>query len=79
MSVVGTPDAQQDRADGWDYTSADSPRTAARMDEILSDAAARLSRNPMLGKPGSIPDTRELIPHESIAWGTRSTAKPCGY
>jgi plasmid stabilization system protein ParE len=38
---------------------------AARMDEILSDAAARLAQHPMLGKPGTIPGTRELIPHES--------------
>jgi plasmid stabilization system protein ParE len=35
------------------------------MDEIFSDAAARLTQHPMLGKPGTIPGTRELIPHES--------------
>ncbi len=64
MWVVWTPDAQQDRADVWDCIAADNPHAAARMDEIFSDAAARLTRQPMLGKPGTIPGTRELIPHE---------------
>ena len=35
------------------------------MDEIFSDAAAWLIQHPMVGKPGKIPGTRELIPHES--------------
>lgn len=65
MRVVWTPEAQQDRADVWDYIAADNPRAAGRMDEIFSDAAARLIQHPMLGKPGKIPGTRELIPHES--------------
>lgn len=51
MRVVWTPEAQQDRADVWDYIAADNPRAAARMDEIFSDAAARLIQHPMLGKP----------------------------
>ncbi len=48
----------------WDYIAADNPRAAARMDELFSDAAARLAEYPMLGRPGKIPGTRELIPHE---------------
>ena len=35
------------------------------MDELFSDATARLTEYPNLGKPGKIPGTRELIPHES--------------
>jgi plasmid stabilization system protein ParE len=42
--VVWTPEAQQDRADVWDYIAADNPRAAARMDELFSDAAALLGR-----------------------------------
>ncbi len=34
------------------------------MDALFSDAAARLAEHPKLGKPGKIPGTRELIPHE---------------
>ncbi len=65
MRIVWTPEAQQDRSDVWDYITADSPSAAARMDELFSDAAARLAQHPMLGQPGKIPGTRELIPHES--------------
>ena len=41
MRVIWTPEAQQDRADVWDYIAADNPRAAARIDELFSDAAAR--------------------------------------
>lgn len=64
MRVVWTPEAQQDRAEVRDYIAADNLRAAVRMDEIFSDAAAKLTRYPMLGKPGTIPGIRELIPHE---------------
>ena len=49
----------------WDYIAVDNPRAAARMDELFSDAAARLAEHPKLGKQGRISGTRELIPHES--------------
>jgi plasmid stabilization system protein ParE len=52
--VVWTPEAEQDRAEIWDYIAADNPK-----------AAARLGEQPRLGKVGRIPGTRELIPHES--------------
>lgn len=58
------PEAQQDRADVWDYIAADNPRAAARMDALFSDAAASLAEHPHLGRAGKIPGTRELIPHE---------------
>ena len=35
------------------------------MDEIFSDVTVRFTQHPMLGKLGTIPGTRELIPHES--------------
>lgn len=65
MKVIWTPEAQQDRADVWVYIAADNLRAAARMDELFSDAAARLTDHPRLGRPGKIAGTRELIPHES--------------
>ena len=65
MRVVWTPEAQQDRNDVWSYIAADNPRAAARMDELFSEAAARLASFPQLGKAGRIAGTRELIPHES--------------
>jgi addiction module RelE/StbE family toxin len=63
--VVWTPEAEQDRIDIWEYISADNPGAAACMDILFSNAAARLSAHPMMGKAGKIPGTRELIPHES--------------
>lgn len=65
MRVIWTPEAEQDRADVWDYIATDNPHAAARMDEFFSSAAASLAEHPKLGKPGKIPGTRELIPHES--------------
>ena len=65
MRVVWTPEALQDRVDVWDYIAADSPRAAARMDELFSGAAAKLADHPKLGRPGTIQGTRELVPHES--------------
>jgi addiction module RelE/StbE family toxin len=65
MKVVWTPEAQQDRADIWDYIATDNPHAAIRMDELFSDAATRLATHPMIGQRGKVPGTRELIPHES--------------
>jgi toxin ParE1/3/4 len=65
VRVIWTPEAQEDRADVWDYIAADNPHAAARMDALFSDAAAGLAEHPKLGRPGKIPGTRELIPHES--------------
>ncbi len=65
MRVIWTPEAEQDRADIWDFIAADNPHAAARMDELFSDAAARLAEHPKLGKQGNISGTRELIPHAS--------------
>lgn len=65
MRVVWTREAEQDRDDVWEYIAADSVSAAARMDELFSDAAAQLADFPELGRPGKIPGTRELIPHEN--------------
>ncbi|RVC77660.1 type II toxin-antitoxin system RelE/ParE family toxin [Mesorhizobium sp. M4A.F.Ca.ET.022.05.2.1] len=65
MRVIWTPEAEQDRADIWSYIAADSPSAAARMDQLFSDAVARLADFPKLGRTGKITGTRELIPHES--------------
>ncbi|MBK9572427.1 MAG: type II toxin-antitoxin system RelE/ParE family toxin [Rhodoferax sp.] len=65
MSVFWAPQAQQDRSDIWDYIAADNPRAAVKMDELFSEAVARLAEHPKLGRAGRIAGTRELIPHES--------------
>lgn len=65
MRVIWTPEAEQDRADIWDYIAADNPSAAVQMDALFGKAAATLSEHPKMGKPGRVAGTRELIPHES--------------
>lgn len=65
MRIVWTPEAEQDRVDVWDYIALDNPHAASLMDQLFSDAVARLAEYPELGKPGKIPGTRELIAHAS--------------
>ncbi|MCY7387715.1 MAG: type II toxin-antitoxin system RelE/ParE family toxin [Burkholderiales bacterium] len=65
MRVIWTPEAQQDRADVWDYIAVDNLQAAARMDELFSDTVATLMTHAKLGRPGRITGTRELIPHEN--------------
>ena len=65
MKVLWTPQALQDRLDIWEYITADNPIAASRMDELFSEAAARLADHPNLGRAGRIVGTRELVAHES--------------
>ncbi len=65
MRIVWTPQAQQDRADIWDFIATDNPNAAAWLDQLFSTAAESLSDFPMRGRSGQISGTRELIPHES--------------
>ncbi len=46
MKVRWTPEAEDDRAQIFDYIVADSPRAAVKMDEIFSKSAARLADHP---------------------------------
>ena len=65
MNVIWTPEAEEDRAKIVAYIRADNPLAAARMEQLFNRAASRLAEHPRLGRPGKIPGTRELIPHES--------------
>ena len=65
MKVIWTPQALQDRTDIWDYIALDNPKAAAHLDELFSQAAARLGDHPQLGRTGTIQGTRELIPHKN--------------
>ena len=63
MRIVWTPEAEQDRADIWNYISEDKSGAAARLDNLFNNATSSLATLPTLGKPGKIPGTRELLPH----------------
>jgi len=65
MRVFWTLSAEQDRADIIDFIARDNPLAAIRMDELFGAAVGGLAEHPLMGRPGQIPGTRELIPHES--------------
>lgn len=65
MKVVWTLAAEQDRTDIVDFIAQDNAIAAIRMDELFGAAVGRLAEHPLIGQPGQIPGTRELIPHES--------------
>jgi len=65
VKVRWTPEAERDREDVLLYIAADNPLAAIGMDDLFSEAAERLADFPLLGPAGTIPGTRELIPHES--------------
>lgn len=65
MRVLWALSARQGRTNIVDYIAQDNPIAAIRMDELFGAAVGRLAEHPMMGRPGQIPGTRELIPHES--------------
>ena len=65
MRVRWTPEALEDRLQIWEQIAADNSRAAARLDHRFLNAVAKLEAHPEIGRPGSIPGSRELIPHES--------------
>jgi toxin ParE1/3/4 len=65
VKVRWTPEAEWDRNDVWEYIANDNPQAAISMDELFSDAAAKLADYPLMGRIGQISGTRELIAHES--------------
>ena len=65
MKVIWTPEAARDRVAIWDYLEARDADVALRMDQLFSDAAARLADFTLLGHEGVVPGTRELTPHRS--------------
>ena len=69
MKVFWTPQAVQDRTEIWDFVAQDDPAAAARLDELFSEAAARLSEHPLQGRSGMIEGTRECIPHTRYRLG----------
>lgn len=65
MNIRWALAARQDRARIFGYIESRDPRAAVRIDELFVAAIARLKDLPLLGRPGAISGTRELIPHES--------------
>ena len=65
MKIIWTPEAEQDRSAIWDYLVERDPAAALRIDQLFSEAVAKLADFPMLGHAGMVAGTRELTPHQS--------------
>ena len=65
MRLYWASPAEQDRTDILEYIARDNLLAAVQLDERFKEAAARLAEYPMMGHPGHIAGTREVIPHES--------------
>lgn len=65
MRVFWASAAEQDRVEIFEYIAQDNPIAAVRMDELFGRSAARLAEQALIGRPGVVAGTRELIIHES--------------
>lgn len=65
MQLYWTDEAERDRHAIYDFIAADNPTAAARLDQCFGISAAKLIDFPLIGRPGIIPGTRELKPHEN--------------
>ena len=65
MKVAWAPEARSDRAHIWEFIAQDNPAAAAQLDQLFSDATARLADFPKIGHPGIVAGTYELTPHRS--------------
>jgi toxin ParE1/3/4 len=63
VKLIWSDDAIQERNDILDYISADNPVVALTMDELFSERARNLLDFPDMGRPGMLPETRELTVH----------------
>ncbi len=61
MKIVWSLLAISDREAIFDYIEADSPRTAAQIDDQIEAQVDQLATFPESGRPGRVVGTRELV------------------
>jgi addiction module RelE/StbE family toxin len=59
--VLWTTSAIADRDAIFDYIEADNPQAAVAQDQLFSARAQILAQFPLLGRPGRLAGTRELV------------------
>lgn len=64
MKIFWMNSATQDRQDIFDYISEDNLYAAEKMDAVFVDAVEGLALFPLMGRPGLIPGTLEIVPHK---------------
>ncbi len=64
MKLVWTRIALNDRQAIRSYIAQDNPIAALALDELFTEKASRLADHPVLGRPGRLSSTRELVVHQ---------------
>ena len=64
MNIVWTLEAERDRAEVFEYLALGDAQAAGRVDDLIGAAVSRLAYKPLIGRPGRVPGTRELVAHE---------------
>lgn len=63
MKLVWHPLAMVDRENIMDFIACDKPLAALALDENFEIHADRIAANPLLYRPGRVPETREAVVH----------------
>ncbi|MDB5429339.1 MAG: type toxin-antitoxin system RelE/ParE family toxin [Caulobacter sp.] len=61
MRIVWLPSGRRTLTAQIDYIAEDSPRAAARQQDMVEGATDRLADHPLSGREGRMPGTRELV------------------
>jgi toxin ParE1/3/4 len=61
VKIVWTEPARQDLRQVFEYIAEDSPKAAIKLLSTIKERAALLQDNPLMGRPGRVDGTRELI------------------
>ncbi len=61
MNIVWSPTARADLRHIESYIAARNPRAAAKVAQAILGGVESLHRFPGIGRPGRVPDTRELM------------------
>jgi addiction module RelE/StbE family toxin len=61
MKVLWAPEARQDLREIYLYLAADNPPAARALQARIKECVALLGANPLLGRPGRVAGTRELV------------------
>lgn len=63
MRLIWTPASETDRINIFLHIAADNPSAAFALEELIEERADQLLDFPEMGRPGTLPDTRELSVH----------------
>ena len=63
MKLIWSANARNERDDIFEYISSDDPVAALTMDDLFVERGQNLVEFPHIGRPGMLPDTRELTVH----------------